>query len=80
MEIALALAVIPANVLIPRRTEPGGRPEAKQGQRLLPGGVNEVAQLCPRQRFVAEVMVALDRLVPKTRIGFVFDPLKVQWR
>ena len=64
-QAALASGGVPADEAVAGRGFPSGGTKAEQGRREAGGGMDEVAQLRPGQRLVAEVVAALDELVPK---------------
>ena len=68
-QVALAGGRIPAHETVARGRFPSGGAEADQGQQEAVGGVHEVAQLGAGQGLVAEVVVALDELVPEAAAG-----------
>ena len=63
------MARIPAHEAVAGGGFPGRGAAAEQGQQEAVGGVHEVAQLGTGQGLVAEVVVALDELVPEAAAG-----------
>ena len=68
VEVSRALRVAPADIVIARRALPSAGAESKQGEELFAGG-NEIAQLCPGQCRIAEVVLAVDVFIPQLRVG-----------
>lgn len=54
---------VPADIGIARRGFPGSGAEAEQSEDP-PVGLDEIAQLSTRQGFEAEIMIAVDKLIP----------------
>jgi hypothetical protein len=64
MESALTLLGGPADETIPWSYFPGCGPEPHQSENRCTGCGN-IAQLCPRQRVVAQVVVPIDVFIPQ---------------
>ncbi len=68
-QVALAHGGGPADKAVAGSGFPGGGAEAEQGQGQAVAGVDEVAQLGAGQVLVAEIVVAVDELVPDATAG-----------
>ena len=68
-QIAFAGGRVPADEAVAGGSFPGGGGEAEQGQQEAVAGLDEVAQLGAGQVLVAEIVVAVDELVPGTAAG-----------
>ena len=65
-QVALSGGGVPAGETVARVGFPGGGAEAEQSQQEAVGGVDEVAQMRAQRLAIAQVVVALDELVPET--------------
>lgn len=79
MEPALALRGGPADEAVARRRLPRRGAESKQGENPVVGS-GKVSQLRTWERLVAQVMIAVDVLVPPVRVCAVGDEFEVEVR
>ena len=78
MQVALPNFGRPADEAVARRGLPGGRAESEQRQRLPADAADEVSNLRPGQRTVAEIMIAFHERIPDRRARSGLDHLELQ--
>ena len=77
MQVVPALLQGPANEAVAGRDLPRRGAKADRGQQVVATD-NEIADLCPRQRLVPQVVMAFDQLVPERGVLPRFDATKHQ--